>query len=150
MARLLPRKDESLQLRDVTIHWQLCIQRVDFSCWRHYLLIYPLKETVTRERERQDKVYWSTFNAIEHFGAQMDKDSEQKAKAALNEPRARGLSKARQDILQNYFQDLERCYRSRWTRARPVRSLRPRVADSPPVRNFSQAEPPRQREPKKT
>ena len=81
MARLLPRKDESLQLRDVTIHWQLCIQRVDFSCWRHYLLIYLLKETVTRERERQDKVYWRTFNAIEHFGAQPDKDSEQKAKA---------------------------------------------------------------------
>ena len=76
----------------------------------NYLLIYPLKETVTREHERQDKVYWSTFNAIEHFGAQPDKDSEQKAKASLNEARARGLSKTRQDILQNYFQDLERCY----------------------------------------
>jgi hypothetical protein len=75
-----------------------------------YLLIYPLNQTVTRERERQDKVYWSTFNAIEHFGAQPDKDSEQKAKAALKEARARGLSKTRQDILQNYFQDLERCY----------------------------------------
>ena len=75
-----------------------------------YLLIYPLNQTVTRERERQDKVYWSTFNAIEHFGAQPGKDSEQKAEAALKEARARGLSKTRQDILQNYFQDLERCY----------------------------------------
>jgi hypothetical protein len=76
----------------------------------NYLLIYPLKETVTRERERQDKVYWGTFNAIQHFGVQPDKDSEQKAKAALNEARARGLSKTRQDILQNYFQDLELCF----------------------------------------
>ena len=76
----------------------------------NYLLIYPLNRTVTRERERQDKVYWSTFNAIEHFGAQPDKDSAQKAKAALNEARARGLSKTRQDILQNYLQDLERCF----------------------------------------
>jgi hypothetical protein len=76
----------------------------------NYLLIYPLKDRVTRERERQDKVYWSTFNAIQHFGAQPDKNSEQKAKAALDEARARGLGKTRQDILQNYFQDLERCY----------------------------------------
>jgi hypothetical protein len=76
----------------------------------NYLLIYPLNQTVTRERERQDKVYWSTFNAIEHFGAQPDDDSEQKAKAALDEARAKGLSKTRQVILQNYFQDLEHCY----------------------------------------
>jgi hypothetical protein len=76
----------------------------------NYLLIYPLKQTVTRERELQDKVYWKTFNAIQHFGTQADKDSEQKAKAALDEARMRGLSKTRQDILQNYFQDLERCY----------------------------------------
>ena len=76
----------------------------------NYLLIYPLKETVTRERERQDKVYWKAFNAIQHFGVQPDKDSEQKAKAALEDAHARGLSKTRQDILQNYFQDLERCF----------------------------------------
>lgn len=76
----------------------------------NYLLVYPLKETVKRERERQDKIYWSTFNAIQHFGAQPEKDSEQKANAALNEARARGLSKTRQDILENYFHDLERCY----------------------------------------
>ena len=78
----------------------------------NYLLVYPLKETVTRERERQDKIYWSTFNAIQHFGTQPEKDSEQKASAALNEARARGLSKIRQDILESYFQDLERCYQS--------------------------------------
>ncbi len=76
----------------------------------NYLLIYPLKETVTRERERQDKIYWSTFNVIQQFGVQPDKDSEQKVKAALNEARARGLSQTRQDILQIYFQDLERCF----------------------------------------
>jgi len=83
---------------------------VFFVLGLNYLLVYSLKETVTRERERQDQVYWSTFNAIQHFGAQPEKDSEQKAKAALNEARARGLSKTRQDLLQNYFQDLERCY----------------------------------------
>ena len=76
----------------------------------NYLLIYPLNQTVTRERERQDKLYWNAFNAIEHFGEQPDKDSEQKAKAALDQAQVRGLSKIRQDILQNYFQDLERCY----------------------------------------
>ncbi len=76
----------------------------------NYLLVYPLKNTVTRERERQDKIYWKDFNAIQHFGVQPDKDSEQKAKAALEDAHARGLSKTRQDILQNYFQDLERCF----------------------------------------
>ena len=76
----------------------------------NYLLIYPLNQTVTRERDRQDKVYWSTFNAIEQYGAQPDKDSEEKAKIALNEARSKNLSKTRQFILQNYFQDLQHCY----------------------------------------
>jgi hypothetical protein len=76
----------------------------------NYLFIYPLSRSVNRERERQDEVYWSAFNTIEHFGAQPDKDSEQKAKAALDEARAKHLSKTRQLILQNYFQDLQRCY----------------------------------------
>jgi hypothetical protein len=76
----------------------------------NYLFIYPLSQTVTRERERQDKVYWNAFNAIEHFGAQPDKDSEQKAKATLDEARAKRLSKTRQLILQSYFQDLQQCY----------------------------------------
>src|SRR6266850_1444991 len=35
MARLLPRRNENLQLRDVTIYWQLCIQGLDFPCGRH-------------------------------------------------------------------------------------------------------------------
>jgi hypothetical protein len=76
----------------------------------NYLVIYPLTRTVTRERERQDKLYWSAYNAIEQFGAQPDKDSEQKAKSALDEARTKGLSKTRQLILQTYFQDLEHCY----------------------------------------
>ena len=76
----------------------------------NYLLVYPLNQTVRRERERQDKVYWSTFNTIEHFGVQPDIDSEQKARAALDHARANGLSKTRQLILQSYFQDLKRCY----------------------------------------
>jgi hypothetical protein len=75
----------------------------------NYILLYPLSQ-VKREIERQDKIYWSAFNAIEQFGAQPDKDSEQKAKAALDEARMRGLSKTRQIILQKYFQDLEHCY----------------------------------------
>ena len=75
----------------------------------NYILLYPLSQ-VKREIERQDKIYWSAFNAIEQFGAQPDKDSEQKVKAALEDAHARGLSKTRQDILQNYFRDLERCF----------------------------------------
>lgn len=77
----------------------------------NYLLVYPLNQAV-REREWQDKVYWSAFNAIEHFGAQPDDDSEQKARAALDEARAKSLSKTRQLILQTDFQDLQHCYQS--------------------------------------
>jgi hypothetical protein len=76
----------------------------------NYLFVYPLSKSVNRERARQDQVYWSAFNTIEHFGAQPDKDSEQKAKAALDEARAKNLSKTRQLILQSYFQDLQQCY----------------------------------------
>jgi hypothetical protein len=75
----------------------------------NYLLLYPLKETV-KLREAQDKVYWNAFNAIEHFGVQPDSDSAQKAKAALAEARAKGVSKERQLILQTYFQDLQHCF----------------------------------------
>ena len=75
----------------------------------NYLLLYPLKETV-KLREAQDKVYWSAFNAIEHFGVQPDNDSAQKAKSALAEARAKGVSKERQIILQTYFQDLQHCF----------------------------------------
>jgi hypothetical protein len=76
----------------------------------NYLVIYPLQQSVTRELERQDKIYWSAFNAIEHFGEQPNSESQLKAKAALDDARAKHLSKTRQVILQNYFQDLEHCY----------------------------------------
>jgi hypothetical protein len=75
----------------------------------NYLLIYPLNQ-VTRERERQDKLYWSAFNAIQQFGSQPAEDSLQKAKVALDQARVGGLSKTRQIILQTYFQDLQNCY----------------------------------------
>jgi sensor c-di-GMP phosphodiesterase-like protein len=77
-----------------------------------YLLVYTLKQNVTRERERQDKVYWTAYNAIEHFGERADEDSEHKAKIALDKARKEGLSKNRESILQNYFQDLQRCYQN--------------------------------------
>jgi hypothetical protein len=41
---------------------------------------------------------------------QPDSDSAQKAKAALAEARAKGVSKARQLILQTYFRDLQNCF----------------------------------------
>jgi hypothetical protein len=76
----------------------------------NYLLIYPLNQTVTRERDRQDKLYWSAFNAIQQFGSQPGDDTRQKAKAVLDQARASGLGKTRQLILQTYFQDLQNCY----------------------------------------
>jgi hypothetical protein len=75
-----------------------------------YLLVYTLKQNATRERERRDNVYWAAYNAIEHFGERADEDSEHKAKVALDKARKEGLSQDRQTILQNYFQDLQRCY----------------------------------------
>jgi len=76
----------------------------------NYLFVYPLNQAVKREAERQDKIYWSTFNLIEQFGAQPDAQTELKAKFALDDAHAKGLSKTRQLILQTYFQDLEHCY----------------------------------------
>jgi len=76
----------------------------------NYLLVYTLKQQVTRERDRQDRTYWSAFNAIEQFGEHPGADTEQKAKAALNEASQKGLSKVRARILQNYLEDLEHCY----------------------------------------
>jgi flagellar biosynthesis chaperone FliJ len=81
-----------------------------FVLGANYLLVYTLKQQVTRERERQDRTYWSTFNAIEQFGEHPDPGTEQKAKAALDEARHKGLSGNRARILQDYFQDLESCY----------------------------------------
>jgi len=76
----------------------------------NYLLVYPLKQSVARERDRQEQAYWSAFNAIQQFAAQPSPDSEKKAKAALDQARTKGLSKTRQTILQTEFQDLELCY----------------------------------------
>jgi hypothetical protein len=81
-----------------------------FILGANYLLVYTLNRQVARERERQDRTYWSAFNAIEQFGEHPDKVTELKAKASLDEARQKGLSKIRARILQNYFEDLERCY----------------------------------------
>jgi len=88
----------------------LGIMGLTFVLGANYLLVYTLNQQVVRERERQDNVYWKTFNAIEQFGEHPNTSSEQKAKAALHEARQGGLSKNRARILQNYFEDLERCY----------------------------------------
>ena len=76
----------------------------------NYLLVYTLKQQITRERERQDRNYWSAYNAIVQFGQHPDSATEQKAKAALDEASRKGLNKTRAKILQNYLEDLERCY----------------------------------------
>jgi hypothetical protein len=92
--------------------WILAITILMFILGIGYLLTYTLNQEVTRERERQDKVYWAAYNTIEHFGEQPDEENEHKAKIALDKAREEGLSKNRQNILQHYFQDLERCYQS--------------------------------------
>ena len=84
-----------------------------FVLGANYLLVYTLKQQLTRERERQDHNYWSAYNAIVEFGQHPDSGSEQKAKAALDEASRKGLSKTRAKILQNYLEDLERCYQGR-------------------------------------
>ncbi len=81
-----------------------------FVLGANYLLVYTLKQQITRERERQDRNYWSAYNAIVQFGQRPDSATEQKAKAALDEASRKGLSKTRAKILQNYLEDLERCY----------------------------------------
>ena len=88
----------------------LGIMALTFVLGANYLLVYTLNQQVVRERNRQDNVYWKTFNAIEQFGEHPDTGNEQKAKATLEEARQRGLSKNRARILQNYLEDLERCY----------------------------------------
>jgi hypothetical protein len=88
----------------------LGIAALVFVLGANYLLVYTLKQQITRERERQDRNYWSAYNAIVQFGQHPDSASEQKAKAALDEASRKGLSKTRAKILQNYLEDLERCY----------------------------------------
>ena len=81
-----------------------------FVLGANYLLVYTVKQQVTRERERQDRTYWSAFNAIEQFGEHPGADTEQKAKLALDDASRNGLSKVRVRILQNYLEDLQHCY----------------------------------------
>ena len=88
----------------------LGIAGLAFVLGANYLLVYTLNQQVARERERQDRTYWSTFNAIEQFGAHPDKGTEQQAKTALDDARQKGLTKIRARILQNYFEHLEHCY----------------------------------------
>jgi hypothetical protein len=84
----------------------LGIAAVVFVLGANYLLVYTLK----KERERQDRVYWNTFNAIAQFGQHPQNGNEQKAKGALEDARQRGLAALRMKILQKYFDDLEHCY----------------------------------------
>jgi hypothetical protein len=84
----------------------LGIAGVVFVLGANYLLVY----TLNKERERQDRTYWSTYTAIEQFGEHPDAVSELKAKAALDNAREKGLARMRVKILQTYLEDLEHCY----------------------------------------
>src|SRR6267154_5255776 len=100
----------------------LGIAGLTFVLGANYLLVYTLKQQMTRERERQDRTYWSAFNAVEQFGERADKVSEQKAEAALDEASRKGLSKTRAKILQNYLEDLQRCYQGQRDSCKQVSS----------------------------
>jgi hypothetical protein len=84
----------------------LGIAAVVFVLGANYLLVYTLK----KERDRQTRTYWSTFNAIELFGEHPDVVHELLAKSALDDARQKGLARARAKILQTYLEDLEHCY----------------------------------------
>lgn len=88
----------------------LAIVILVFLLAANYLLIYTVNQKTARERQRQDDLYWKTFNSIVFYGEHPDQATEQKAKVALDEARQNRLSKNRELILQTYFQDLERCY----------------------------------------
>jgi hypothetical protein len=100
----------------------LGIAGIVFVLGANYLLVYTLKQQVTRERERQDQNYWGAYNAIVQFGQHPDSTSEQKAKAALDEASRKGLSKTRAKILQNYLEDLQRCYQGQRDSCKQVSS----------------------------
>jgi hypothetical protein len=100
----------------------LGIAGIVFVLGANYLLVYTLKQQVTRERERQDQNYWGAYNAIVQFGQHPDSTSEQRAKAALDEASRKGLSKTRTKILQNYLEDLERCYQGQRDSCKQVNS----------------------------
>ena len=84
----------------------LGIAAVVFVLGANYLLVY----TLNKERERQDRTYWSTYTAIEQFGEHPDAVHELQAKAALDTARQKGLARIRLKILQNYLEVLEHCY----------------------------------------
>ncbi|HUC52484.1 MAG TPA: hypothetical protein VMR90_00455 [Candidatus Cybelea sp.] len=84
----------------------LGIAGVVFVLGANYLLVY----TLNKERERQDRTYWSAYTAIEQFGEHPDAVSERKAKSALEESRQKGLAQVRVKILETYLDDLEHCY----------------------------------------
>src|SRR5438132_12293024 len=88
----------------------LGIAGIAFVVGANYLLVYTLNQQVKRERDRQNESYWSAYTAIEQFGEHPDGASEQRAKAALDEVSRKGLSKTRAKILQNYLEELRRCY----------------------------------------
>jgi hypothetical protein len=100
----------------------LGIAGIVFVLGANYLLVYTLKQQVTRERERQDQNYWGAYNAIVQFGQHPDSTSEQRAKAALDEASQKGLSKTRAKILQNYLEDLQRCYQGQRDSCKQVNS----------------------------
>src|SRR5258708_34178043 len=79
-----------------------------FVLGANYLLVYTLKQQITRERERQDRQYWNAYNAIVQFGKHPDSASEPKAQAALDDAYRKGLCKTRAKILQTYLAGLER------------------------------------------
>jgi flagellar biosynthesis chaperone FliJ len=83
---------------------------ITFVLGANYLLVYALNQQAKRERDRQNPNYWNAYAAIVRFGQHPDSASEQRAKAALDEASQKGLSKTRAKILQNYLEDLERCY----------------------------------------
>jgi len=84
----------------------LGIAAIVFVLGANYLLVYTLK----KERDRQDRAYWATYTAIEQFGEHPDAVTQLRAKAALDDARQKGLARFRVKVLQDYLDDLERCY----------------------------------------
>ncbi|HEX4544494.1 MAG TPA: hypothetical protein VH114_15110 [Candidatus Acidoferrum sp.] len=82
-----------------------------FALAANYLFLYAVNQKAKLESQRQDNLYWKAFNAIVFYGEHPDTTTEQKAKLALDEARQNRLGKNRELILQNYFQDLQRCYK---------------------------------------
>jgi phosphoglycerol transferase MdoB-like AlkP superfamily enzyme len=84
-----------------------------FALAANYLFLYAVNQKAKLERQRQDNLYWKAFNAIVFYGEHPDAATEQKATLALDEAHQNKLSTNRELILQNYFQDLQRCYQGK-------------------------------------